>query len=105
MNETKGIGAIEQMLYEFEKQVIQSITTELKRINRTVSMSELNCAPFTQEIEGYIDAIGLDQEGLPILDTLFNDLDEKYLSDCISDTEISSWGLIQLLEQLMTLTV
>ena len=104
MNEIKSIEALKEMLHEFEKQVTQSIAAELKWINRTVSMSQLDYTPFTEEVKDYMDAIGLDKEGLVILDTLFNDLDEKYLSDCISDNEISSWGLIELLEQLKKIT-
>lgn len=100
MSEIKSAEALWDMLSAYEQEVTESITAELKRINRRVPMSELDFTPFTDDVKDYIEAIRLDEQGLPVLDTSFNNVSEKYLSACIADNEIDHWDMMGLLEQL-----
>jgi len=100
MTAIKGTGELSDLLTAFETAVTNSITTELRRIGRTVGMDELPHIPFNDEVQPYIEAIRLDRDGEPVLDTSFADTHAKYLSSFISDSEIGHWDLIALLGML-----
>ncbi|WP_199119911.1 hypothetical protein [Pedobacter sp. ASV28] len=96
----KGLAELEEQLANFENDVTESIAGQLGQVGRTVAMEELNFVSFREDIKDYILAIRLDEEQQPVLDTSFDDLEEKHLSSCISDNEIGHWDLIALLKLL-----
>lgn len=101
MKKIKGIEQLREQLSEFEHDITESITIELKRIGRTVKMDEFEYIPFNEDIRDYIETIRLDEEQSPVLDTSFSDITEKYLSSFFSDGEIEHWCMISLLGMLM----
>lgn len=96
--ETKGIETLTEQLSQFEYDVMESITKELKRINRTVLVSEWSYVPFNETVQPYIDTIRLDEDGTPTCDVSFSDIDEKDLSSFFFDNEIHHRDMITLLE-------
>ncbi|WP_259071296.1 hypothetical protein HDF24_04475 [Mucilaginibacter sp. X4EP1] len=100
METTKGIEELREQLSEFEQDITESISAELERIGRPVKMDEFNYVPFNDEVQDYIEAIRLDEDKSPVLDTSFSDVEKKYFSSFISDNEIDHWNMIGLLEVL-----
>ena len=100
MTEIKGTGELSDLLVEFESEAKDSIEAELQRIGRTVSMDELPYIPFNADVLPFVEAIRLDANGEPVLDTSFADTSEKRLSSFMSDGEIGHWDLIALLGML-----
>jgi len=97
MGTIKGIEELREQLSEFEQDITESIGLELARIGRPVKMDEFSYVPFNDEVQDYIEAIRLDEDKSPVLDTSFSDVEEKYLSSFISDNEIDHWNMISLL--------
>lgn len=91
---------IKTQLLIWEDRVCDAIILELDRLNRTVAISEFMFNPFREEISNYIDGITLNEDDEPVLFTSFADTDNKALSQCMSDSEIDSWGLLGLLDGL-----
>ncbi len=94
---------LKTQLLIWEDAVCDAIILELHRLDRTVSISELVFNPFVSEISAYTDGIVLNEEDEPVVVTSFADTDAKLLSDCMSDSEIDSWGLIGLLDGLKSI--
>lgn len=69
-------------------------------LGRAVAISELEFNPFLKEISVYIDGIYLNDDQEPMLFTSFAETDSKSLIQCMSDSEIDSWGLLGLLDGL-----
>lgn len=97
METLKGIEELKDQLSAFEQDITESISAELERIGRPVKMDEFEYVPFNEDVQDYIDAIRLDEDKSPVLDTTFRDMEEKYLSAFISDSEIDHWNMIALL--------
>jgi len=100
MTEIKGTGELSDLLVEFESKAKDSIEAELQRIGRIVNMAELPYIPFSPEVLPFVEAIRLDANGEPVLDTSFADTSEKRLSSFMSDSEIGHWDLIALIGML-----
>jgi hypothetical protein len=100
METTKGIKELREQLSEFEQDITESISAELERIGHPVRMDEFEYVPFNEGVQDYVDAIRLDADKSPVLDTSFSDVEEKYLSSFISDGEIDHWNMIGLLRLL-----
>jgi hypothetical protein len=100
MKTFKGTGELSDELAELENQVTASISAELRRVGRPVQMNELPHIPFNTEVQPYLEAIHLDEDENPVLDTSFSDVGEKTLSAFISDSEIGHWDLIAFLGML-----
>jgi hypothetical protein len=103
MNLINGTDLKTQLLI-WEDAVCDAIILELFRLNRTVAISELVFNPFVSEISAYTDGITLNEHNTPVVVTSFADTDAKLLSDCMSDSEIDSWGLLGLLDGLKSIT-
>lgn len=101
MEKHKRISELKEQLATFEQDVLDSITYELGRIDRTASMNELHYDLFTDAVAGHLIAIRLDEDGEPIFDADFGDIREKHLASIISDCEMGHWDMIGLLELLM----
>lgn len=101
MKNIKGIEQLRFDLIQFEQDITESISCELQRIGRTVKVDEFNFIPFREDVQGYIEAIRLDTDKSPVLDTRFNIVREKLLSGFISDNEIDHWDMVSLLGLLM----
>jgi hypothetical protein len=100
MENIKGIEELTKQLSGFEEDITVSIGAELGRIGRTVNMDELAYIPFNDDVRNYVEAIRLDGDNNPVLDTSFQDVHEKELLSCIADNEIDHWNLVGLLELL-----
>lgn len=97
---TKHINQLKNELIDWQQNIEHAIAIELIRIKRPVELSELEWNPFNNEVSGYVNSIFLDEQAVVFLDTSFNDLKWKELSDFIEHSEIDSWGLISLLDGL-----
>lgn len=91
---------LRKQLTNWEEAVTDAIVLELVLLGRTVAISELEFNPFIHEISIYIDGIYLNEDQQPVLFTSFADTDRKFLTQCMSDSEIDSWGLLGLLDGL-----
>lgn len=96
--EVKGIEELKEKLSQFEHDILEGISAELMRIGRTVETSEWKYIPFIESVQPYIDTIRLNDNGIPICDVSFSDINEKNLSSFFFDGEIDSWNMISLLE-------
>lgn len=103
MKMIKGSNVLRAELRELEKEIERALVTELLRIGRTVKMEEFPYVPFTDEVDIYILAIRLDDSGAAVFDTSFNDVEEKFLTDFITDREITHHLLIDLLDMLKSI--
>lgn len=103
MSRIKGINELKEQLINFEQDVSESIASELLRIGRTVKFIEFSYNPFNDDVEQYTEAIRLDNNLTAIIDTTFDDVEVKDLSEFISDCEIGHWGLLDLLNLLKKL--
>ncbi len=104
MERSKKVKALKEKLLVFERETEGLIEIELTRINRTISISELAYVSFGNEVEGYIEAIKLDAIGNVVIETSFEDVEEKGLASFISDKEMTHWDLLELLEMLTAIT-
>jgi len=93
-------AGLKKMLMDFQQLAEKAIQTELFRIGRPVQINELKENSVNDEINDYLEFIGLDQKGETVFDTSFSDTREKSLSSFISDNEITHWDLISLLGSL-----
>ena len=91
---------LRKQLTNWEEAVTDAIIWELVFLGRTVAISELEFNPFMEEISICIDGIYLNGDQEPVLFTSFADTDSKSLSQCMSDSDIDSRGLLGLLEGL-----
>jgi len=104
MKKIKGSNVLRRELWEFTAEAQKSIATELLRIGRTVNINEFEYIPFSGEVDIFIEAVRLDRKMRVIIDTSFDDVKEKLLSEFISDREISHDLLIDLLVMLKGIT-
>lgn len=100
MKRIKGSNVLRRELRDFTAETKKSISAELLRIGRTVRMEEFEYIPFNGEVDIFIEAIRIDRKKKVIIDTSFDDVKQKPLSDFISDREISHDLLIDLLDML-----
>lgn len=100
---TRHYDVLKQQLTDWEEAVTDAIVLELMLLGRTAAISELEFNPFIKEISIYIDGIYLNEGQEPVLFTSFADMDRKSLSQCMSDSEIDSWGLLGLLDGLKSI--
>lgn len=103
MNLINGTDLKTQLLI-WEDAVCDAIILELCRLDRTIAISELVCNPFITEISAFTDGITLNGNNEPVVIICFADTDAKLLSDCMSESEIDSWGLLGLLDGLKSIT-
>jgi hypothetical protein len=100
MQRIKGVNVLKAGLLAFIKEMMYSLSCELQRIGRKVEIRELKYTPFAEEVCWYMEAIRLDDELEPVIDTSFADISEKSLRSCIFEQEIDLFGLLDLLELL-----
>jgi hypothetical protein len=100
MNRIKGVNVLKAELLVFAEEILYSLSCELSRIGRTISLSELKFSPFSKKVRPYVDYILLDENKNILLQSSFADTSVKPLRSCISGGEIDFFGLLDLLESL-----
>ena len=99
---TKNIDTLRIILTDWEQDIQEAIHEQLLRIGRPVGMSELSDNLFSAEFTFCTDGILLEQDQILMYSSLA-DTDRKSLSQCMSDSDIDSWGLLGLLDLLRSI--
>lgn len=100
MKRIKGVELLKAELLSYQREVIISIGHELQRIGRKVQLTELAFIPFPAELRDEINAIGIDLNGEPSLETNLDEYIEIELIDYFAKRQIGHWDLVYLLELL-----
>ncbi|MBB6271830.1 hypothetical protein HDF26_002287 [Pedobacter cryoconitis] len=100
MRRIKGVELLKQELLSYQTDVIISIGHELQRISRKVQLTELAFVPFPAELRDEVNAIYLDLNGEPSLETNLDEYAEIELLDYFSNRKINHWDLVYMLELL-----